>query len=341
MDESLRVELLRRGAADQQARERLRAFSIQRFGPIPKEAEAALEALGAADENNTAWLKVIVQTHGWPGQSLVGAEAASAAWLLVQHADHDPAFQRECLDLMEKAVESGDASAQDLAYLTDRVLRAEGRPQRYGTQFMDGPEGLEPQPLEDPASVDERRASVGLQPLGEYRQQIARQYGDPSADQAAKSPVAVGPTLASCQSGALEVRVLKLPGVMRAVRGLPPFRPRPEPLEHDVPLPWLPMGCSPCRYGPGLGATRGGKVVLSWYEASQPSSQPVDIFWLESEGGSPRIEATQGADRPTICVSGTKGDWRTIVVMTEDGRRYAVCGTLARDELLQVAATLQ
>src|SRR5207244_6160203 len=93
----------------------------------------------AIDADNTAWLKDVVRRHGWPGCSLVGAEAANAAWLLVQHADRDPAFQRECLSLMEAAVAAGDASPADLAYLTDRVLRAEGKPQRYGTQFTQGP----------------------------------------------------------------------------------------------------------------------------------------------------------------------------------------------------------
>ena len=45
-----------------------------------------------------------------------------------------PAFQRQCLDLMTTAAGQGKASHTDLAYLTDRVLLAEGEPQEYGTQ---------------------------------------------------------------------------------------------------------------------------------------------------------------------------------------------------------------
>jgi hypothetical protein len=98
----------------------------------------------------------------------------------VQHSDHDPAFQRECLELLGEAVDAGEADASNLAYLTDRVLRAEGRPQRYGTQFGPGPDGgFEPQPLEDPDRVDERRASVGLGPLEEYARTIREVYGAP------------------------------------------------------------------------------------------------------------------------------------------------------------------
>jgi hypothetical protein len=344
MEAELGAELQRRSAADQQARERLLALPIHDLGPPADEAASAMEAVRIVDEDNTAWLKATVRKHGWPGRSLVGEDAASAAWLLVQHADHDPAFQRECLDLMEKAVEGGEASAKDWAYLTDRVLRAEGRPQRYGTQFM---ESFEPQPIEDREQVDERRAGVGLGPLEEYRQEIIRRYGDPSAEggRAAKPPIAVGPILATCRSGSLEVRVrsVKAPGILRALpgfRGLRAFRPTPEPVEHDVPLPWLPEGCSPCRYGPGLGATRDGQVVLSWYEAPQPPPEPVDFFWLKSKGSSPHVEPTEIDGRSAIWISGGDRDWLTVVLLTEDGKRYCVSGTLIRDELQRVAATL-
>jgi hypothetical protein len=342
VDEELAAELLRRSVADQIAREQLQTSGIPHLGWKPKKAQAALEALRAVDDDNTAWLKVIVRRHGWPGRSLVGEEAASAAWLLVQHADHDAAFQRECHGLMEEAVKLGDASAKDWAYLTDRVLRAEGRPQRYGTQFTEGPKGLEPQPMEDPEGVDERRAGVGLGPLDEYRQQVISHYGD----HARKPLIVPGPPLASCRSGPLEVciRSVKLPGVLRPLRAL--FgrrafgRPTPEPVDHDVLLPWLPEGCSPCSYGSGLGATRDGELVLSWYEPPQPSSEPVEILWLKTRGKSPHMEPMDVTGRPAIWITGAGPDWLGIVLMTEKGKRYSVMGKLTRDELMRVASTL-
>jgi hypothetical protein len=36
---------------------------------------------------------------------------------------------------MEEAVAEGEASQSNYAYLTDRVLFHEGKPQRYGTQL--------------------------------------------------------------------------------------------------------------------------------------------------------------------------------------------------------------
>ena len=77
-------------------------------------------------------------------------------------------FQKQCLLLMEKAVKKGDASRADLAYLTDRVLMGEKRKQRYGTQVVSQRGRYVPYPIEDEASVDKRRAQVGLRPLAAY-----------------------------------------------------------------------------------------------------------------------------------------------------------------------------
>src|SRR5437879_4451290 len=105
--------------------------------------------LQAAIHDNTDWLREVVHQYGWPGRSLVGEDGADAAWLIAQHSDHDPAFQRECLDLLQVAVDRGEASRSNLAYLTDRVLLRERGKQIYGTQF----EGPEPQPIENPERV--------------------------------------------------------------------------------------------------------------------------------------------------------------------------------------------
>ena len=50
--------------------------------------------LSAVDAVHTARLKAIVAAHGWPTVAQVGQDGADAAWLLAQHADKDPAFQR-------------------------------------------------------------------------------------------------------------------------------------------------------------------------------------------------------------------------------------------------------
>lgn len=159
MNEDLRTELLRRVAVDQEARHALDTA-----------------AMTAADGENLPWLRQVVADVGWPGKSLVGEDGAHAAWLLAQHADRDPAFQRRCLDLLTAAVERGEATVVQQAYLTDRVLLHEGQPQEYGTQAIGRDGRFVARNLRDPDHVDERRASVGLGPLAGYLARMAERH---------------------------------------------------------------------------------------------------------------------------------------------------------------------
>jgi len=164
MRQDLREELLRRAEKDQAAR----------LAP-----DDEWQGVVAVDAENLPWLENLVDEVGWPGRSLAGEDGAHAAWLLVQHADADPAFQRHCLDLMTEAVERGEATRRDLAYLTDRVLLAEGQPQEYGTQMWGTENGWAPMNLRDPDNVDARRGAVALGPLSENVERISRDYGPP------------------------------------------------------------------------------------------------------------------------------------------------------------------
>lgn len=155
------AELIKRMKADQDAR----------LADPPNVLQMML-----IDGENTAWMKQVIEKHGWPGRALVGREGAQAAWLLAQHADRDPAFQRNCLDLLTQSYEKGDASADQVAYLTDRVLLAEGKPQIYGTQFHTVDGKLQPLPIENEAEVDQRRAAMGLGPLAVYAEQMRIHY---------------------------------------------------------------------------------------------------------------------------------------------------------------------
>lgn len=84
---------------------------------------------------------------------MVGYDGVDAAWLLVQHADSDPAFQAEMLTEVGKRVKSHELDLQLYVLLTDRVLLAQGKKQRYGTQLEISDHGLVTRPLEDPDHV--------------------------------------------------------------------------------------------------------------------------------------------------------------------------------------------
>lgn len=183
----LQAELLRRVKVDQDARSAMIKWmkdnGIQgaAVATLSEQKKAEFEKVTAKikdlDAKNTKWLKGVIEKYGWPTAKLVGKDGASAAWLLVQHADAEPKFQRRCLDLMAK-LPKAEVSQTNLAYLTDRVLLAEGKKQLYATQFtlVDGK--WKPRPLEDEENVDKRRAEAGLPPMAEYIKMIEKMYGD-------------------------------------------------------------------------------------------------------------------------------------------------------------------
>ncbi|QNE18218.1 hypothetical protein F1D05_10315 [Kribbella qitaiheensis] len=126
------------------------------------------KAISEVDADNTGWLVDVVTERGWPKLSEVGEEAATAAWLLAQHADMQPDNQRFFHQLMEQAVDAGEASPRFFAYLEDRVRVNSNRPQLFGTQFVDHGNGLAPRPIEDLDGLAVRRAAVGMEPFEEY-----------------------------------------------------------------------------------------------------------------------------------------------------------------------------
>lgn len=122
---------------------------------------------------NTERLKEIINEYGWPGFSLVEKDGSRAAWLLAQHSDQDLEFQKQALELLKKAVEKGEASKRNLAYLTDRVRVNSGKPQLFGTQFKKNKDGKwGPRPIKNPENLEKRRKEFGLEPFSEYEKRM-------------------------------------------------------------------------------------------------------------------------------------------------------------------------
>jgi hypothetical protein len=113
----------------------------------------------------------------WPGRALVGDDGSEAAWFVAQRALDDVGLQARCLELLEVAVDLGDADPVLHAFLEDRVRMHAGQPQRYGSQFvLDDGGALVAWPLDDPDAVDARRARLGLPPMGEHAEAMARRW---------------------------------------------------------------------------------------------------------------------------------------------------------------------
>lgn len=130
---------------------------------------AMIRKMAEADAAHLPQIKRIVADHGGlPGVARVGGDGLAAAWLLVQHADADPAFQAGVLAKMGPLVERGEVTAREYALLTDRVLAGQGKPQRYGSQLVAVDGKWTPRPMEAPEQVDQRRAAIGEMPLADY-----------------------------------------------------------------------------------------------------------------------------------------------------------------------------
>ena len=127
------------------------------------------------DKKHTERMREIVAKYGWPTATKVGEQVAHHAWLLIQHADNDIAFQKKCLGLMQSEPE-GEVSKTDVAYLVDRVRVNEGQPQVYGTQFWTHNGVFGPRLIEDEEHVDERRQELGLSSLAEYGEIVRKSF---------------------------------------------------------------------------------------------------------------------------------------------------------------------
>ncbi len=123
------------------------------------------------DKENTADLKGLMKIYGWFKFSEFGEVTSHDAWLLVQHADLDPDFQREVLAILEKLYPLKEALPKDYGYLYDRVTWfVDQKPQRYATQGQGkGPSSWQPFPTEDMENVDARRTSLGMPLFKEYK----------------------------------------------------------------------------------------------------------------------------------------------------------------------------
>jgi hypothetical protein len=157
--EDLRQELIAMRSEDLRVREELVA-SGELGGPyVPRMEEV--------HKRNASRLRELIALHGWPTEDIASKEGCESAWFIVQHAVGEPKFQRDALNMLQACIAEGRVPAWHAAYLEDRNALHEGRPQRYGTQWIDDPRDgrIRPWSLADPENINAIRAEVGLDPL--------------------------------------------------------------------------------------------------------------------------------------------------------------------------------
>lgn len=159
LNDALREELITMRAEDWRVRQELIDSGELGGSYVPR--------MEAVHIKHAERLKAIIHEHGWPDEQIAGKDGAEAAWLIVQHAIGSPDLQRNCLSLLQNSADQGRVPRWHVAYLEDRIAMYEGRPQRFGTQWVDDSvDGrIRPWKLADAERVDHWRAEVGLGPL--------------------------------------------------------------------------------------------------------------------------------------------------------------------------------
>jgi hypothetical protein len=167
-DEPLRKRLLAMQKADRTVRDRMMVLS-------PEKQASMAPVLESTDEKLTRELKEIVAQSGWPTVKSVGRDASEAASSILLHS-RDREFQKALLPQLEKLVADHEIAGSNVALLVDIILRSEGKPQRFGTQFKIQGGKAVIDPVEDPARLDERRAKYQLSSMAEYKYVISQLY---------------------------------------------------------------------------------------------------------------------------------------------------------------------
>jgi len=148
----------------------------EKYGFKSPQMDSLWQQLRRADDRNLPRVTAIIDQYGWPGKSLVGRSGSLAAFLVIQHSNL--ATMQKYLPLMRAAAAKGELPKQNLALVEDRVLTFQNKPQIYGSQLQTNQATGKTEflPIADEARVDERRASMGLEPLAEYAKDFGLDY---------------------------------------------------------------------------------------------------------------------------------------------------------------------
>lgn len=154
--------------------------AIRRGYDTSKIDVSANDSIEALSRSNTAELSQIIKKCGWPNPPR--GEASHSAWVIVQHSDHDIAFQYEVLQLLRQKALDGTFDKLSYAKLTDRVAINSGKKQTYGTQLTvsGGKVTLPANEIVSEEAVERNRAELGIESLKDYLARARRQVAEDS-----------------------------------------------------------------------------------------------------------------------------------------------------------------
>jgi len=120
------------------------------------------------DSINVNQIVHIIENYGWLTKSKIGTKASDAFWLVLVHGDKK--LIDEFLPLVKKKAEIGEILGDQYAIYYDKYLIKNNQKQKYGTQLSlnSSLNTYYIKPIQDPTNVDELRAQIGMETIGEY-----------------------------------------------------------------------------------------------------------------------------------------------------------------------------
>ena len=172
---TLQNELLIMFVNDQAARGNLMKDIIEKYEIDTN--QISNKGLNYIDNYNTSRLKEIVLEYGFPTGKLIGKDAMSGVFFIIQHSN-ELDWQKANFPKIKSAVSNGYLEGQKYAMLYDRIQMNSGLKQKYGTQLDKIDETTyRLYDLENEQELDRRRMEIGLFPFSMYKQIYKEEFG--------------------------------------------------------------------------------------------------------------------------------------------------------------------
>ncbi len=127
--------------------------------------------LTSINEGHAQAVRTFVSQYDFPTKSNASEKAYKAAVLVVLHSGDVSMLDASIAAISEAS--SDQVDRKDIAFMTDRRLVLQGKPQRYGTQYMVGPDGaIDFIEIEDRSGLDARREELGMGPFAQYERYV-------------------------------------------------------------------------------------------------------------------------------------------------------------------------
>ncbi len=265
--------------------------------------------------------------------SLEAPEDYFHAAMVFQHGETLDDYWR-AHELAKKGAELGHPTSRWLAAAAyDRWLMNQGKPQKYGTQYVS--HGNEPYRLwdVDPTTTDEERAAWNVPPLAEALRRAETLSRRKEEQPRQGAPQAQGlQRLASCKVPGLRVEIIAFDE--RFTRPIPD---QEQPAREEIPAPDnFPAGWKLYRVGKGYVATTAqGQETITWHNFPQSELYHV---WKEQEQEMPQLEAIQLGEQQAILIKSSPA-FAQLFLQVGDAY-YIVGGQVTRDELLRLATSI-